>query len=243
MSYPPPPEPAAPGSGSYFDPRPAPPPVPPPAPRRMPLWAKALIAIAIVVTMLLMLFVVIETIWIGKQIDRFFSAGESEATTGPPPDFAADFNENVCNEFDLAVFDEFAGGASEFATATAYPDEIYTPALTCNFATQDGQQLSVSIAASKDDGGYGADAVLDRRKGYEENPGWLVEDLASGSLTGFSAVYPGGDATETYAFEGGYERIMIRVSVIYEGESRREAAAEVASEVASQALVRFLDYA
>jgi hypothetical protein len=208
----------------------------------MPLWAKALIAIASVVTLLLLLFVVIETLWIGKQIDRFFSAGESEATTGPPPDFAADFNETVCHEFDLAVFDEFVGGASEFASATAYPDEIYTPALYCHFATQDGQKLSISIAASKDDGGYGADAVYDRRKGFEENPGWLVEDLTSGSLTGFSAVYPG-DASETYTFEGGYERIMIGVSVVYEGGPRREAAAGVASEVASQVLVRFLDYA
>lgn len=241
MSNPPPP--AGPESGSYFDPRPAPPPVPPPAPQRMPLWAKALIAIASVVTVLLLLFAVIETLWIGKQIDRFFSAGESEATTGPPLDFAADFNESVCHEFDLAVFDEFAGGASEFATATAYPDEIYTPALYCNFATPDGQKLSISIAASKDDGGYGADAVFDRRKGFEENPGWLVEDLTSGSLTGFSAVYPGGNASETYTFEGGYERIMIGVSVVYEGGASREAAAGVAAEVASQALVRFLDYA
>ncbi|MBO3731950.1 hypothetical protein [Glycomyces niveus] len=232
MSYPPPPAPQPDFRHT-----------PPPAPQRMPLWAKALIAIAIVVTVLLLLFVLIETLWIGKQIDRFLSAGESEATTGPPPDFAADFNETVCHEFDLAVFDEFAGGASEFETATAYPDEIYTPALSCGFVTPDGQQLSVSIAASKEDGGYGADAVFDRRKGYEENPGWQVEDLTSGSLTGFSAVYPGGDATETYAFEGGYERIMIRVSVEYEGSSRREAAAGVAAEVASQALVRFLDYA
>jgi hypothetical protein len=207
----------------------------------MRLWAKALIAIAIVVTMLMMLFVVIETIWIGKQIDRFFSAGESEATTGPPPEGAGDFNEHVCFEFDLAAFDEFTGGTAEFASATAYPDED-PRALYCHFHTAAGEKLSIGISAGSEED-YAADAVFDRRKGFEQDAAWTVEDLATGSMVGFSRVYPG-ESWETYGVELGYERIMISVTLEYEpGAGARETVVDVADIAAGAALDRFLDYA
>jgi len=205
------------------------------------LWAKLLIGLVAVTTAALLLFAAIEFIWIHNRLTDFFTAGESDATTGPPPDVAADFSKQTCEDFDLTVFDDFAGGGGELTSATAYPDED-TKALYCHFETPAGQQLDIGIAAGSDEG-YAAAALVPRREGFEEDPAWTVADLSMGSMTGFSSVYPG-DAWETYGAEVGYERVMISVSVVYEpGAGRREAAGAVADAAASRTLDRFMDYA
>ncbi|MEV3936485.1 hypothetical protein AB0K52_10975 [Glycomyces sp. NPDC049804] len=206
----------------------------------MPWWAKALISILAAVTALLLAFAAIELVWIGKQIDWFFSVGESDDPTGPPPEGAGDFNEHVCLEFDLAAFDEFTGGTAEFASATAFPDED-PRALHCHFRTAAGEKLSIAVFAGSEED-YAADAVLENREGFE-GAAWAVEDLATGSLVGYSRVFPG-ESWETYGVELGYERIMISVTLEYEpGAGARETAVEVADTAASAALNRFLDYA
>ncbi|MDA1383768.1 MULTISPECIES: hypothetical protein [Glycomyces] len=215
---------------------------PPPAPQSIPLWAKLLIGLVAVTSAALLLFAAIEFIWIHNRLNDFFTAGESDdATTGPPPDVAADFSKQTCEDFDLTTFDAFAGGSGELASSSAYPDED-TKALYCHFETPAGQKLDIGIAAGSDEG-YAADALVPRRERFEEDPAWTVADLSMGSMTGFSSVYPG-DAWETYGAEVGYERVMISVSVVYApGAGRRETAAAIADAAASRALDRFMDYA
>lgn len=167
------------------------------------------------------------------------SAATETATAGVEADFA----DATCEDFDLAEFEAFSGGAAEFDTAIA---DAYaateTGVLYCEYTSDSGMTLSLTALADTAEGF--AESTMDQsRKIWGGAPDiYTIEDFDNGDLTGYSNSYTE-NAEQVLLLNAGADRLLITVGLNAEPGGFEVADALVLAELmAGRVLERFEAY-